>query len=512
MEEGLVPTEIPPDPGGDLVQDGPVDTGIKQGPGPLKTTPPSPGDSSGSESEECLSRGKRRRPSDSGGSGAEGVASQTPLKISKIGEGGMNDASAPSSAQASPTKSTTSETAISVATPRSAAQVDKGKVGLPPPAKKDKAHAPAAPKEAQKGRKATNVPRNGTQGGYRRRPSQQGSRAPAFVDHPVVIHDLGGGTARFDKLGPWHRSQLLANAVGAVSSIRPLPSGKRLIGCSTEDQQTKLARLEALPGGVPIGARIPRPVVEGVVGPIPMGGEELRLVRKDLESGCHRVAGVTRLNNRKNELSMAVKISLEATELPEEVWLGATPYCVQVYAAPVRRCTKCQIPGARYTRSNSAGPDRAAAPGGAKVPTRMTTAIQRSCHVSTATVATRPLSKVARRCWSVSGPTSSGARSTCPSTWPWRGHALTSSHASRSPLHRRLTRWTAAGRVTGSAWAPHPWGQEAAPRCRTPVWRRGVATGWAKERVVALSPEPPTRRTLSRRRCPPLGPRKTGPL
>ena len=78
----------------------------------------------------------------------------------------MTDTSAPSSTPASPTKSTTSETAILVSTPRSVTQVDKGEVGLPPPpAKKDKAHTPAAPKEAQKGRKATNVPRNGTQGG-----------------------------------------------------------------------------------------------------------------------------------------------------------------------------------------------------------------------------------------------------------------------------------------------------------------------------------------------------------
>ena len=151
----------------------------------------------------------------------------------------MTDASAPSSTPASPTKSMTSDTAILVATPRSAAQVDKGEVGLlPPPAKKDKAHTPAAPKEALKGRKATNVPRN--RGGHNRR-SQQGSRAPTFVDHPVVIPDLSGRTARFDKLGPWHRSQLLANAVGAVSSIRPHLSRNWLIGYSTEDQQTKLA-------------------------------------------------------------------------------------------------------------------------------------------------------------------------------------------------------------------------------------------------------------------------------
>ncbi len=41
---------------------------------------------------------------------------------------------------------------------------------------------------------------------------------------------------------------------------------------------------------------------------------------------------------------MAVKISLEATELPEEVWLGSTPYCVQAYAAP--QATRAR---ARYT-------------------------------------------------------------------------------------------------------------------------------------------------------------------
>ena len=57
-------------------EDGPVDTGKKQGPGSLKTTLPSIGDSSGSEKEDChATRGKRRRPSDNGSSGAEGVAS-----------------------------------------------------------------------------------------------------------------------------------------------------------------------------------------------------------------------------------------------------------------------------------------------------------------------------------------------------------------------------------------------------------------------------------------------------
>ena len=34
-----------------------------------------------------------------------------------------------------------------------------------------------------------------------------------------------------------------------------------LIGCGSEAQQSKLARLETLTGGVPIGARVPRPVM-----------------------------------------------------------------------------------------------------------------------------------------------------------------------------------------------------------------------------------------------------------
>ena len=57
-----------------------------------------------------------------------------------------------------------------------------------------------------------------------------------------------------------------------------------------------------------------------------------------------------------------MKISLEATELPSEVWLCATPFTVQAFAAPVRRCTKCQTLGhskqqcrAKQTRCSKCG-------------------------------------------------------------------------------------------------------------------------------------------------------------
>ena len=151
---------------------------------------------------------------------------------------------------------------------------------------------PKVGKKSQKAPTSSNKPskpaanqRSTAEGASRRRLFQQGTRAPAFVEYPVVLHDIGEGAARFDKLGPWHSSQLLANVVGAIRSVRPLPSGKWLIGCGSEAQQSKLARLETLTGGVPIGARVPRPVVDGVVGPIPKGGNELQLVRQDLEAG-----------------------------------------------------------------------------------------------------------------------------------------------------------------------------------------------------------------------------------
>ena len=289
-------------------------------------------------------RGKRRLSSDSSDSEGESLDSRTPLKMTRVGEDVMADTA--TTPPASPT-----DTIIPTAT---SGHDNVGKKS-PQPANKPKT-APTvqkynpAPKSRQEypsrkpGKREQQFPSQ-PDGNSRRKQFQPSTRAPAFVDFPVVIHDLGGGSARFDKLGPWHRSQLLSNAVGAVRSIRPLPSGKWLIGCATKAQQSKLARLDKLPGGTPTGARIPRPEVEGVVGPIPMGGDELKLVRQDLEARGYRVAGVVRLNNRKQEPSLAVKISLEATELPTEVWLGATPFTVQAFAAPVRRCTKCQTLG-----------------------------------------------------------------------------------------------------------------------------------------------------------------------
>ena len=228
-------------------------------------------------------RGKRQLSSDSSSSEGESLDSRTPLKITRVGENVMADKA--TTPPASPT-----DTII----PDATSGQDNVWKKSPQPANKPKTapnrgrNTPPESLENQNNNSEASPTASPTGTN-----SSRGTRAPAFVDFPVVIHDFGGGSARFDKLGPWHRSQLLSNAVGAVRSIRPLPSGKWLIGCATEAQQSKLARLEKLPGGIPIGARIPRPVVEGVVGPIPMGGDELKLVRQDLEAGGYRVDSTT---------------------------------------------------------------------------------------------------------------------------------------------------------------------------------------------------------------------------
>ncbi|KAL8589630.1 hypothetical protein ACOMHN_016014 [Nucella lapillus] len=181
-------------------------------------------------------------------------------------------------------------------------------------------------------------------------PPPRKTQPPAFVDFPVVLTDCPG-PAIFSKLGPWMRSESLKSTCGgAVASIRPLPSGKWLVGCVNEAQQAKLARASVLTGGVTISAKIPVPTVEGVVSPIPLGEWAIRQVRADLQGDGYRTQIIQRLRNKKGEDSRAVRIVLERTELPSEVWIGQTPFQVVPFAAPVRRCTKCQRLGHSKTQ------------------------------------------------------------------------------------------------------------------------------------------------------------------
>ena len=166
---------------------------------------------------------------------------------------------------------------------------------------------------------------------------------PAFVDYPVIVTDRPG-TALFSKLGPWRRSEALKTTLGAaVASIRGLRRGGRwLVGCTDAAQQAALGRLSGLVGGIQIGCRIPVPRVEGVVSPIPPGDWHVRQVRADLIRDGYRVTHVTRILTPTGGETGLVRIAFEGTELPSEVWLAQSPFPVTAYAAPVRRCTKCQ--------------------------------------------------------------------------------------------------------------------------------------------------------------------------
>ena len=388
-------------------------------------------------------RGKRRLSSDSSNSEGESLDSRTPLKMTRVGEDVMVDTA--TTPPASPT-----DTIIPAAT---SGRNNVGKKS-PQPADKPKAAptvqtANPAPKLRQDypSRKAGKRDfRSQPDGNSRRKQFQPSTRAPAFVDFPVVIHDLGGGSARFDKLGPWHRSQLLSNAVGAVRSIRPLPSGKWLIGCATKAQQSKLAHLDKLPGGTPIGARIPRPVVEGVVGPIPMGGDELKLVKQDLEAGGHRVAG-------SSDSTTASRSPLLPSRFP---WKLRS--CPLRYGSVPHR-SRCRLlphlwdgaPSVRPlgTPNSSADQNRPAAPSAEKVHTLTTNATRRSSPAWIVMAATRRPTRAAPRCRFAKGRICWGARLTFLITSPCRGSATKSNQRLR-PLHSLPPpQWTTAGRETG---------------------------------------------------------------
>ena len=124
-------------------------------------------------------RGKRRLSSDSSSTEGESLDSCTPMKITRVGEYVMSDT------VATPPTSPTG-TIIPAAT------TDQDYRGKKSPQPSNK------PQSAQ-----TTVQKSQPDGNSRRKQFQKSTKqAPAFVYFPVVINDLGGGWARFDKLGP----------------------------------------------------------------------------------------------------------------------------------------------------------------------------------------------------------------------------------------------------------------------------------------------------------------------
>lgn len=164
--------------------------------------------------------------------------------------------------------------------------------------------------------------------------------AAEFVEFPVVLSDRGKGRARFGSLGPWYdRAFDAIPGVGRPLQVRPLPSGKWLIACATEIQQARVGRLETI-GGVPVACTTPRATVEGVVKPLPLENEALKRAVAELRP--YKAISAERLRNRDGTPSHAVRVTFGLRTLPTEVRLGLEVMRVSPYAAPVRRCTKCQ--------------------------------------------------------------------------------------------------------------------------------------------------------------------------
>ena len=183
-------------------------------------------------------------------------------------------------------------------------------------------------------------PRGGGGGSSR---AERGGVAPSsveFVEYPVVLSDCGRGPSRFRSLGPWYdRVFDSMPGVGRPLQVRPLPSGRWLIACANATQQAKIGRLERV-GGVPVACSIPRATVEGVIKPLPLDSEALKRAVTELRP--YKVLSAERLRNRDGTPSHAVRVTFALQSLPSEVRLGLEVMRVTPYAAPVRRCSKCQ--------------------------------------------------------------------------------------------------------------------------------------------------------------------------
>ena len=90
---------------------------------------------------------------------------------------------------------------------------------------------------------------------------------PTFLQHPIVLEDLGTGVASFLDNGP-RTASLFQRTIGPILSQRPLPSGKFLISCRSRQQQEALLKTKVL-DGVNVACSLPQPTTEGVIRPVP---------------------------------------------------------------------------------------------------------------------------------------------------------------------------------------------------------------------------------------------------
>ena len=163
---------------------------------------------------------------------------------------------------------------------------------------------------------------------------RQGNQPPpTFLQHPVVLKDLGTGVASFLDNGP-RTASLFQRTIGPILSQRPLPSGKFLIGCRSRQQQEALLKTKVL-GGVNVACSIPQPTTEGVIRPVPTNVDCQFLVDRST------IKEVRRLTNRDGTRSHAIKMTFFSPQLPTSIKLDYQEFVVRAYVPPVRRCSTC---------------------------------------------------------------------------------------------------------------------------------------------------------------------------
>ena len=160
-----------------------------------------------------------------------------------------------------------------------------------------------------------------------------------FAKFPVIIKDRGTGSVRLASFQPWYDPIRIAGRAVNRDDVttQRLKSGSFLVHCKNAEIQKRLS-IQTKIGSVPVICSIPQPTTVGVVYNIPHGIESLHRLRNCMANA----AAVERLKNKEGEDTKAVKVTFNMAVLPEFVHIGTSILPVSPFAAPVRRCTKCQ--------------------------------------------------------------------------------------------------------------------------------------------------------------------------
>lgn len=160
---------------------------------------------------------------------------------------------------------------------------------------------------------------------------------PPKMEFPLILTDRKKGQGRFRSFGPKYTIFDTVQGLGRPRRITTLPDDRFLLDCVNGTQRQRIAHLDNL-GGTTIQCHIPRPSIQGVIGPI--ADLDIHKAQRDLQR-----SGVTQVDwerGQGGEHPRKIRLTFNLKSLPSMVHLdGKKWHVTALIRRTTTRCRKC---------------------------------------------------------------------------------------------------------------------------------------------------------------------------